>query len=63
MSSHVVPEKGRNPHATKVLRHELESLGYKQIIIKSDQEPAIVSLKESVKRERDDDIILEESPV
>ena len=63
VSSHVVPEKGRDPHAIKVLRHEIEILGYKKIILKSDQVPAIMALKESVKRERDEDIVMEESPV
>ena len=63
ISAHVVPEKGRNAHAVKVLRHEIEILGYKKMILKSDQEPAIMALKESVKRERDEDIVMEESPV
>ena len=63
ISAHVVPEKGRNPHAIKILRRGIENLGYKKMILRSDQEPAIMALKESVKRERDEDIVMEESPV
>ena len=33
------------------------------MILKSDQEPALIALKESLKRERDEDIVMEESPV
>ncbi len=33
------------------------------MILKSDQEPAMLELKELVKIEREDDIVLEESPV
>ena len=37
-------------------------LGYKQMILKSDNEASIIALKEPIKRGRDQDIILEESP-
>ena len=41
----------------------LDQLGCMKYILKSDQEPASVELNESWKRGRDDDIIMEESPV
>ena len=38
-------------------------LGYKQIIFRSDNEPAILALKDAVRKECDAEIILEEAPV
>ena len=38
-------------------------MGYKRIVLKSDQEPAIKTLKEAVKRAWDGEIVMEESPV
>ena len=61
--AHVVPAKGNNPHAVNKLSQALGELGHKKMILKSDQEPAILELKELVKIEREDDIVLEESPV
>ena len=45
----VVPEKGRHPHAVKRLGERIEELGYRKIILKSDDEPAIVALKAGAK--------------
>jgi hypothetical protein len=58
----VVPKKGRDQYAIERLQKDISNLGYKKMILKSDNEPAIIALKEAVKRERDQDIILEESP-
>ena len=38
-------------------------LGYNKIILKSNNEPAIVALKQAIKTERSEEIIMEESPV
>ena len=58
----VVPQKGKHWYAIKVLSGMLDSLGYKKAIFKSDQEPAILSLKEAVKNESGVTLITEESP-
>ena len=47
----------------KVLVGNLEELGYKKVIVRSDQEPAIVKLKSAVKRDMAQEVICEESPV
>ena len=38
-------------------------MGYSRIILKSDQEPAMVSLTEAVKQEKVCDVLPNESPV
>ncbi len=51
--AHVVPAKGNNQHAVKKLSQTLGELGHKKMILKSDQEPAMIELKELVKIERE----------
>lgn len=63
VSADMLPEKGNVPNAVKRLSHNLQFLGYKRIILKSDQEPAIVNLKAALVRERPEDIMTEASPV
>jgi hypothetical protein len=60
-----VKEKGVNSFAVKMLAKILTSTGYRRVIVKSDQEPAIMALKEAVKREveLEVEIAFEESPV
>ena len=41
----------------------VERSGHKKIIMKSDNEPAILALKEAVRRESDVEIAMEEVPV
>ena len=41
----------------------MEKLGYNKVIVRSDQEPAIVMLKSAVKREMTQSVICEESIV
>jgi glutaredoxin len=53
MWAYIVREKGVNPYAVKKLAKILSGTGYRRVIIKSDQEPAVMSLKEAVKRELD----------
>ena len=59
----VVPEKGRNAHAVKRLGERIDELGYRKIILKLDDEPAIVALKAAAKMEGRAEVIMEESPV
>ena len=61
--AHLVEEKGVNQYAIKRMGQDLALLGYKKIIMKSDNEPALVALKQAVKAERPEEIIMEESPV
>ena len=58
----VVPQKGNHAYGIKVLSGVIESLGHLKIILKSDQEPAILSLKDAVKMEVRADVVMEESP-
>ena len=62
-ASFVVPRKGRSSHAAKRVSKVLDVLGYRRLVLKSDQEPAILQLKEQVKDERTEEIIMEMSPV
>ena len=48
----VLPRKGLDEYAVGALKRIVEQLGYKKIILKSDNEPAILALKEAVRRER-----------
>ena len=59
----VIPEKGEHWHAVKTLVGNLDELGHKQVIERSGQEPAIVKLKQAVKREAAQEVVCEESPV
>ena len=43
----VVPQKGNHAYGIKVLSGVIESLGHSKIILKSDQEPAMLSLKDA----------------
>ena len=56
----VVPQKGKHWYAIKILSGMLDSLGYKKVMFKSDQEPAIMSLKEAVKNESGIELVTEE---
>ena len=40
----------------------LDQLGYRRLILKSDQEAAILELKEDLKRVREEEITMDESP-
>ena len=58
----VAPQKGSHWYGIKVLSGIIESLGHSKVILKSDQEPALVSLKDAVKSEARVNLVLEESP-
>ncbi len=59
----IVPNKGAVPYAVEVLKKMVEQLGERGIVMRSDSEPAILALKEAVRRESDVEIVLEEVPV
>ena len=63
IKAHLVEEKGVNAYAIKRIGQDIGLLGYKRIILKSDNEPAIIALKDAIKQERSEEIIKEESPV
>ncbi len=52
-------ERGVVDNAVEVAKRFIEQLGYKMATLKSDNEPTILSLKETVRRETD----VEEAPV
>ena len=59
----VVPRKGVQRYAVQGLASDIAMLGHQELVLKSDGEPAIMALKEAAKMERNDRIVLEESPV
>ena len=59
----VVPQKGNHWYGIKVLSGIVESLGHSKVILKSDQEPAIVSLKVEVISVVRINLVMVESPV
>ena len=59
----VVPSKGVQPYAVKSLSADIAPLGYSEFVFKSDNEPSIVALKDAVKLERPERIVMEASPV
>ena len=63
MSASVLLQKGVSAQATRRLSAEIGKLGHPELVLKSDGEPAIVALKQRVKQERPERIVLEESPV
>ena len=63
MFAKVVPQKGRCEYATKSVVTDVEALGQKNMVLKSDGEPALVALKETIKEELEARVVLEESPV
>ena len=61
--SHPVPAKGvTHPYTAKALLANLDFMGYKRVILKSDQEPSIVALCESVKNDGHGEIVPEAFP-
>ena len=59
----VVPSKWLYSYAVETVKRMVERLGYKKVIMKSDNEPATLALKEAVRRESDVEIVMEEVPV
>ena len=62
--SEIVPRKGAHSYAVEVVQRFITSLGYTRVILKSDQEPAIMALKEMVRNTTNGcTITFEQSPV
>ena len=62
--SEIVPRKGTHSYAVEVLLRLISTLGYTRVILKSDQEPTIIALKDMVKNAcKDCEITMEVSPV
>ena len=59
----IVPSKGVNNYAVEVTKKFMEQLGYGRVVLRSDNEPAILALKEAVRRETNVEIVMEEAPV
>jgi hypothetical protein len=51
ITAEIVPEKGLSEYAVRRLAQIVNRLGYRRVVIKSDQEASIVALKGAVKRE------------
>ena len=58
----VIPQKGAHWYGIKIGSGIIDSLGYKRVVLKSDQEPAILSMKEGIKNENAAEITFEELP-
>ena len=56
MIAEVVPNKGLNAYAVKVVSEEIEKSGYSRIIMKSDQEQSILALLRTARAERSESI-------
>jgi hypothetical protein len=61
--SRVVPKKGLDDYAVGALKRITEELGYKKVVMKSDNEPSILQLKDLVRKETDVELVMEEVPV
>jgi hypothetical protein len=62
--AHAVPRKGfAHVHGAEQLIRDIEELGCKKVILKADNEPATHALQEEVKKQRQDETLLENSPV
>ena len=47
-AAHMVPKKGHDPHAIKMTGGEVRLTGHNRMMLKSDQEPAVLELLEAV---------------
>ena len=47
--AHMALAKGLDPHAVRMVVREMKLSAYMRIVVKSDQEPAILALLEAVK--------------
>jgi hypothetical protein len=68
--AHVLPKKGVDAYAVRRIVSDItEMLGYSEFVLKSDQEPAILALKNMIKQQVEQGdrsvkkVVIEESPV
>ncbi len=59
----VAQSEGVAGYAVGVVKKMVEPLGYRSLALKSDNEPAILALKEAARRESDVEIVVKEAPV
>ena len=59
--AHSVERKGPNLGACKLMVDELDRMGYKRVVIKSDGEPSLVSLLDTITRAWNGEVIPEKS--
>ena len=61
--SHLVPSKGvTHPYPARALMADFDFMGYKRVILKSDQEPSIVAFCDAVKNGWHGEVVSEASP-
>ena len=59
-----IPSKGNDDYARQLLVQVVRETGYRRVVLKSDNEPAIVVLKQAARAELTDvECLMEESPV
>ena len=63
INANVVPSKGVNPYAVKRCGQNLQLLGYSRLVLKCDQEPSIMALRNAVKGDVAIDVVPENNPV
>ena len=60
--AHAVPRKGADQHVVRSVIEDLEVLGHRRLILKSDQERSILAVKREVKSDmQDTEVLFEES--
>ena len=62
-TAHMLPRKGPGEYAVSRLVQDIERLGHRRIVFKSDQEPARLALKEVVTETMGIEVVPEEFPV
>eukprot|EP00974_Lingulodinium_polyedra_P091361 8857574-Lingulodinium_polyedra.AAC.1 len=50
VAARLVPRKGADPYAVARVVQDIKHTGSKRLILKSDQEPSIMAMKQEVKR-------------
>ena len=64
VTANMIPKKGADPFAIKSMNRDIgKIMGHNKIILKSDQEPAILDLKNKFKQTGMIKVAMEESPV
>jgi hypothetical protein len=61
--AHAVARKGADEYLCRKVVEDLDNLGYKEVVFKSDQEPALCNFMDVVKANWNGDASLENSPV
>ena len=61
--AYVARQKGADEHLCRRIVDDLDNMGYKEGVMKSDQEPALQALIETIKATWNGDAALENSPV